>query len=599
LSSTANSTPSAYSVTYASVLPTIPKPVRTGYTFGGYYTGTEGTGTQIYNSSAVALSTWSIASNTTIYAYWTANTYRITLDKQSGSVLAQVAFAASSTLTSSSSNEIVYISFVSSTSGTITLWTSHTSGDPYLHLYNSSYSQLTYNDDDYGNYDSKITYSVTGGIRYYVGFRAYSVVKTVGNIYYSGVSLTSTTASIIAKYGSVLPVVPIPMRSGYAFAGYYTGANGSGTRVYDSNGNGIGVWNIPSNTTLYALWSATLYAYTASVNTTIYGSTSIVDLTNAPEAGTYVFYISSTVSEVTFKSNSKTFSSMRIIVNYRTSPLVLRLSSTSIKAPTDYNAISATGNFKLTFAYEGTCNVTGGNNTTVGTGQGYAAVYNATSGATVALKGIGALTLTGGIGSTGVVGTTGTKGADGKDVTGIILGNGGNGSAGTDGKEGGTGGKGGYAVYASYLIIESTSGTIDLCGGKGGTGGAGGKGGEGGRGGHGAGSAIIAMNGGDGGVGGKGGTGGAGGVGGAYSNVSYSKSYSSCVTPSTSTGLQGNGGRGGDGGNGGAGGANGPSLFASGSHGSGGAGGSGGDGGSGSTDGSTGSSGYTGSYWYR
>ena len=63
---------------------TITKPVRTGYTFGGYYTAENGGGTQIIDSSGtITAANTKFTANTTLYAKWTANIYTITLNNQS------------------------------------------------------------------------------------------------------------------------------------------------------------------------------------------------------------------------------------------------------------------------------------------------------------------------------------------------------------------------------------------------------------------------------------------------------------------------------------------------------------------------------------
>lgn len=62
-------------ITYATAqyhYPDITVPTKTGYTFNGYYTGTNGTGTQYLNAAGNSMRQWDIASNTTLYAYWTA-----------------------------------------------------------------------------------------------------------------------------------------------------------------------------------------------------------------------------------------------------------------------------------------------------------------------------------------------------------------------------------------------------------------------------------------------------------------------------------------------------------------------------------------------
>ena len=71
--------------TYGSAMPAATMPTRKGYTFGGYYTGTDGDGTQYYTASGASAKNWSEASATKLYAKWTADTYTLTLDSQSGS----------------------------------------------------------------------------------------------------------------------------------------------------------------------------------------------------------------------------------------------------------------------------------------------------------------------------------------------------------------------------------------------------------------------------------------------------------------------------------------------------------------------------------
>ena len=67
-------------VTYDSTYGTLPTPTRTGYTFAGWWTAASG-GTQITSSTKVTT-----ASNHTIYAHWTANTYTVTFNPNGGTV---------------------------------------------------------------------------------------------------------------------------------------------------------------------------------------------------------------------------------------------------------------------------------------------------------------------------------------------------------------------------------------------------------------------------------------------------------------------------------------------------------------------------------
>ena len=70
--------------TYASAMPSITVPSRTGYTFGGYFTGTDGSGTQYYSNTGSSSRNYDKTSALTLYAKWTANKYTINFNKQSG-----------------------------------------------------------------------------------------------------------------------------------------------------------------------------------------------------------------------------------------------------------------------------------------------------------------------------------------------------------------------------------------------------------------------------------------------------------------------------------------------------------------------------------
>ncbi|MGN0798698.1 MAG: InlB B-repeat-containing protein [Christensenellales bacterium] len=63
---------SSATATYNATLPSISIPSRAGYTFGGYYTGTGGSGTQYYNSSGAGTRSWTTDGGATLYANWSA-----------------------------------------------------------------------------------------------------------------------------------------------------------------------------------------------------------------------------------------------------------------------------------------------------------------------------------------------------------------------------------------------------------------------------------------------------------------------------------------------------------------------------------------------
>ena len=59
----------------------LPTPTKEGHTFGGWWTGAGGTGSEVTDATTVAT-----ASNHTLYAKWMTNTYTVTFDAQGGSV---------------------------------------------------------------------------------------------------------------------------------------------------------------------------------------------------------------------------------------------------------------------------------------------------------------------------------------------------------------------------------------------------------------------------------------------------------------------------------------------------------------------------------
>lgn len=58
--------------TYDAAMPSMTKPTRAHYVFGGYYTAANGGGTQYYTASGGSARNWNLTQATTLYAKWTA-----------------------------------------------------------------------------------------------------------------------------------------------------------------------------------------------------------------------------------------------------------------------------------------------------------------------------------------------------------------------------------------------------------------------------------------------------------------------------------------------------------------------------------------------
>ena len=76
---------SSVTATYNSAMPSISVPTKTGYTFQGYYTSTNGGGTKYYNSTGTSARNYDMAYATTLYAYWTPISYSINFNLGDGS----------------------------------------------------------------------------------------------------------------------------------------------------------------------------------------------------------------------------------------------------------------------------------------------------------------------------------------------------------------------------------------------------------------------------------------------------------------------------------------------------------------------------------
>ena len=220
--------PSSVTATYGGAMPSITVPTRTGYTFGGYYTGTDGTGTQYYTDAGTSARTWSIANATTLYAKWTAvsvTTYTVTYNPGS--------YGVGSAQTATKTKDVA-----------LTL-----KGAVFTR---TGYTQTGWATSDGGTkaYNLGASYTANAAITLYPFWTANTYTVTLDRQNGSG-----GASSVTATYGSAMPSITVPTRNGYTFGGYYTGTNGSGTLYYTSSGASARTWNIAGATTLYAKWT--------------------------------------------------------------------------------------------------------------------------------------------------------------------------------------------------------------------------------------------------------------------------------------------------------------------------------------------------------
>ena len=226
--------------TFNGAMPAITLPIRTGYTFGGYYTAKNGGGTQYYTSSGASARNWNITANTTLYAKWTANTYTIIYNsnKPRGASSEITGLTASSTHTYD-------------VAGTLTANGYSLVGRTFKGWSTSANGSVLYGDEDTVK---NLTSTANGTYNLYAVWQANKYTVTFGTAGGSNVS------PVEATFDSGLPTVGLPMRAGYVFGGFYTAKNGGGTQYYKADGTPeMDKYTVDGNLTLFAKWTPVSY----------------------------------------------------------------------------------------------------------------------------------------------------------------------------------------------------------------------------------------------------------------------------------------------------------------------------------------------------
>ena len=235
-------------VTSDYALPTLyVLPTRNGYNFTGYYSNST-SGTKYYDSYGYYVGgLYDPTCPSYLYAHWEAATCTITLNKNGGS-------GGTSSVTATYGNSMPSIS-VPTKSGYSFLgyYTSSSGGTQY---YNSSGS-------------STRTCDFISNTTLYAHWQTY--VVTIGLDNNGG---TGGTTSVNATYGSAMPSITVPTRTGHTFLGYYTSTSG-GTKYYNSDGSSARSSDFTTSTTLYAQWNPVTVTITLNKNGGSGGTSSV------------------------------------------------------------------------------------------------------------------------------------------------------------------------------------------------------------------------------------------------------------------------------------------------------------------------------------
>ena len=208
-------TPGNKLVTFGEPYGTLATTSRTGYTFGGWWTGAGGTGTQILSTTVV-----STASNHTLYARWTPNTYTVTFNAEGGSAPNPATKVVTFGLTYGT------LATTSRTGYTFGGWWTG-SGGTGTQILSTTVVSTASNHTLYARWTAN-TYTVTFDAE-------------------GGTAPNPATKSV--TFGIAYGALATTSKTGATFAGWWTLAGGTGTEVTAST-----IVSATSNHTLYAKW---------------------------------------------------------------------------------------------------------------------------------------------------------------------------------------------------------------------------------------------------------------------------------------------------------------------------------------------------------
>ena len=239
----------ATSYTISSTVPT-----RFGYKFLGWSKSSSAT-----SATYVAGNSITLTSSTTLYAVWQNNTSSMSVNSSNS---AQI----------STAGEMKYYTYTPSTSGTYVIYSTG-SDDTKVHLYNTSGTELTNNDDGGTDRNFRLQYDLTSGTKYVFGVRYYSSSKTgtipfkFGKVYtisYNANNGSNAPSAQKKDYGTSITLSSsIPTRSGYVFKGWATSSTATSATYQPGS-----TYSTEADVTLYAVWHAHSYSSTVTKSAT-------------------------------------------------------------------------------------------------------------------------------------------------------------------------------------------------------------------------------------------------------------------------------------------------------------------------------------------
>ena len=262
--------------TYGSSMPSIAVPSRAGYKFSGYYAGQIGEGTQYYDASGNSTATYTLTTDTTLYAMWLPLSQVVTLDLGGGTLINGTSFS-----TVYSSNDVFKLP------SDITV--------PVIDVVNLSLEQNA-------TYMLSLVYVANGSIQFDIDLFPddlpqialtatteaqllnWTIVPTsanasscrlrffndivkpttcdtyITNVFLYKVNTVTDSSTIMTMYGGTYGELPTPTRANYDFLGWYLDSNYATPVTADT------VVTTSTNHTLYAKWELSDVELTLQTN---------------------------------------------------------------------------------------------------------------------------------------------------------------------------------------------------------------------------------------------------------------------------------------------------------------------------------------------
>ena len=236
--------------TFDSAMPQISCPTRTGYTFRGYFSARNGGGTQYYDQSGNSVKNCDFDTATTLYAYWTANTYTVTYNSN------KPAAASGQISGSTASSEHTYDSEKALTSNGYSLvgWT-------FAGWATSSTGTKAYKDNQSVE---NLTAASGGTVMLYAVWTANTYTVTYN--YNKPATASGTVSGATENSSHTYDTDKALTANGYSLTGWtFTGwATSSGAaKAYDDSQSVKNLTATSGDTvTLYAVWTANTYTVT-------------------------------------------------------------------------------------------------------------------------------------------------------------------------------------------------------------------------------------------------------------------------------------------------------------------------------------------------